>query len=300
MTITQMECFAEAAKTLNFTKAAENLYISQQVMSRQIKALEKELDFPVFERKNTGVRLTPAGALLYREWRQILEKYRSSVDKASDLYYGELKQVHIGVSDLGTIVEKVKNAILEFNEKYPDLDVEYVIDSYPRMRDGLESGRLHMLVTFGVEVLQDKNLYTAKISRTGFVPGIILNKKHPLNRKKEVTYHDIQYETIGVLSDNLSVDNRSRVQNEFIKNGIYHPLNLKEYDSFSNFQIALAAGKCVAVMYERLMDGMEDKLVFYPVEETDLVGKEIVVAWKNEKYATKAKNFAELLESQLL
>ena len=56
MTIIQMECFVEAAKWLNFTKAADHLYISQQTMSRQIKALENELGFPVFERKNVGVR----------------------------------------------------------------------------------------------------------------------------------------------------------------------------------------------------------------------------------------------------
>ena len=44
MTIHQMECFLEAAKTLNFTEAASRLYISQQGLSRQIASLEKELE----------------------------------------------------------------------------------------------------------------------------------------------------------------------------------------------------------------------------------------------------------------
>ena len=44
MTIHQIECFLEAAKTLNFTEAASRLYISQQGLSRQIASLEKELE----------------------------------------------------------------------------------------------------------------------------------------------------------------------------------------------------------------------------------------------------------------
>ena len=44
MTIHQIECFLEAARTLNFTEAANHLYISQQGLSRQIASLEKELE----------------------------------------------------------------------------------------------------------------------------------------------------------------------------------------------------------------------------------------------------------------
>ena len=50
MTIHQIECFLEAAKTLNFTEAASRLYISQQGLSRQIASLEKELELRLFDR----------------------------------------------------------------------------------------------------------------------------------------------------------------------------------------------------------------------------------------------------------
>ena len=299
MTITQMECFVEAAKTLNFTRAAENLYISQQVMSRQIRALEKELGFPVFERRNTGVILTAAGESLYRDWKDLLERHRSSVDRARDIDQGERRAFRVGLSDMGNIVTRATHALLDFNEKYPDLNIEYEVDTYPQMRCELENGKLHVLITFGVEILHEKDWHSIGIKQTGFRPGIILNKRHPLNNKKDLTIQDVQYETIGVLSEQISVDNKSRVQREFMKKGIFHPLDLREYDSFANLQVAMAMGKCIGVMYERLMDGMEDKLNFYPVEETDLVGREIVVAWKDARYAVKAKNLAEVLEEHL-
>ena len=61
MTIHQIECFLEAAKTLNFTEAASRLYISQQGLSRQIASLEKELELRLFDRTTRDVRLTRSG-----------------------------------------------------------------------------------------------------------------------------------------------------------------------------------------------------------------------------------------------
>lgn len=298
MTIIQMECFVEAAKWLNFTKAADNLYISQQTMSRQIKALENELGFPVFERKNVGVRLTPAGSILYHSWENLLTEYRSSVDQASDMYHGEQKNLRIGVSDIGNLVSQVTRTLLLFNEKFPDLNVEYEIDTYPHMREALEQEKLHMIITFGAELLHEPDLSVISVNDTAFRVGIILSKKHPLCRRKKITIEQIQNEPIAVLGQGLSIDHETRIRNWFLRHDIIHPLDLREFNSFYNLQIALATGKCIAVMYERVLDGMEDKLAFYPLEDPDTEGAEVVVAWKNDKYAVKAKNIAQLMASK--
>ncbi len=65
MTIHQIECFLEAARTLNFTEAANHLYISQQGLSRQIASLEKELELRLFDRTTRDVRLTRSGSFCY-------------------------------------------------------------------------------------------------------------------------------------------------------------------------------------------------------------------------------------------
>ena len=58
----QIEYILELAETLNFNKAAENLYISQPTMTYQIRSAEEELGFKIFERSGKGATLTPAGA----------------------------------------------------------------------------------------------------------------------------------------------------------------------------------------------------------------------------------------------
>ena len=68
MTIMQMECFVEAASMGNVSRAAENLFITQQAVSSHLKTLERELGFKVFERKSKGVSLTEEGEILFAEW----------------------------------------------------------------------------------------------------------------------------------------------------------------------------------------------------------------------------------------
>ena len=58
----QMDYILELSRTLNFNRVAENLFISQPTLSYQIKTLEEELGFRIFDRRGKTVQLTPAGA----------------------------------------------------------------------------------------------------------------------------------------------------------------------------------------------------------------------------------------------
>ncbi len=62
MTTKQIDYCIEVARTLNFSRAADNLFVSQPTFSYQIKLLEEEVGFTIFERNGKGAVLTPAGA----------------------------------------------------------------------------------------------------------------------------------------------------------------------------------------------------------------------------------------------
>ena len=61
--------FEAAARLSSFTRAAEELFITQSAVSRQVQALEEHLGTPLFERHHRTIRLTNAGNLLYRAAR---------------------------------------------------------------------------------------------------------------------------------------------------------------------------------------------------------------------------------------
>lgn len=64
------QVFLTVAKNLSFSKASEDLYISQPAVSKQIKLLEAELGFALFQRKGNSVALTPVGDKLLSKLRQ--------------------------------------------------------------------------------------------------------------------------------------------------------------------------------------------------------------------------------------
>jgi DNA-binding transcriptional LysR family regulator len=79
--------FLAVAEELNFTRAAEMLYVSQPALSKQIRALERQLRVNLFERRPSSVRLTRAGVELVAHAERILESWegaKRSLSKASD------------------------------------------------------------------------------------------------------------------------------------------------------------------------------------------------------------------------
>jgi LysR family transcriptional regulator, glycine cleavage system transcriptional activator len=73
--------FEAAARTLSFTKAAEELFITQSAVSRQIKALEDNLGLKLFERRPRSLTLTEDGQTLYRIATDVLDRLQSATDQ---------------------------------------------------------------------------------------------------------------------------------------------------------------------------------------------------------------------------
>jgi DNA-binding transcriptional LysR family regulator len=73
--------FEAAARNLSFTKAAEELFITQSAVSRQIKALEDHLGVTLFERRPRSLILTEHGQALYRVAADVLERLQAAVDQ---------------------------------------------------------------------------------------------------------------------------------------------------------------------------------------------------------------------------
>ncbi|MFD3661326.1 LysR family transcriptional regulator [Streptomyces sp. NPDC058659] len=85
--------FLAVAEELHFTRAAEKLYVSQPALSKQIRALERQLGAPLFDRDRRGVSLTPVGTALLPHARAALaawEEGRQAVRRAREAADGTL------------------------------------------------------------------------------------------------------------------------------------------------------------------------------------------------------------------
>jgi DNA-binding transcriptional LysR family regulator len=94
MEMSQLRAFRVVAETLNFTRAAERLNLTQAAISHQIKALETELGEPLFIRLKRGVQLSPAGIVALEYAERILddaENLREQVSGAERALVGRVR-----------------------------------------------------------------------------------------------------------------------------------------------------------------------------------------------------------------
>ena len=123
MELYQLRGFAAVAELGNLTRAAERLHLSQPALSAQIKALEDELEVPLFERTSSGMVLTAAGQRLLVEAEKVLAAAQALRNEARALQ-GEVA----GRAAVGTLSDPAFIRLGEFLsttvERYPLLQVE--------------------------------------------------------------------------------------------------------------------------------------------------------------------------------
>lgn len=118
----QMDYILELSRTLNFSSAAENLFISQPTLSYQIKTLEEELGFVIFERRGRIVDLTPAGKQFCETLYHIRNELRRAIEQGQSFgaKYSETITIGMGVRSM---LRYLPEAIRRFAETNPTTDV---------------------------------------------------------------------------------------------------------------------------------------------------------------------------------
>ncbi|MBQ9582461.1 MAG: LysR family transcriptional regulator, partial [Synergistaceae bacterium] len=84
MNTKQIDCVLEIAQTKNFNRAAENLFISQPALTYQIKLVEEEIGFKLFDRSSRGAVLTPAGEQFCTTLRNIRGELKRAIEQGQN------------------------------------------------------------------------------------------------------------------------------------------------------------------------------------------------------------------------
>ena len=103
------------AETSNFTRA-ERLFLAQPSLSKQIRDLEEEIKFPIFDRSRDGVRITPAGQMVVAYARETLRAREELVVMARAAHLGEVPPLRLGFSSFVNA-----NLLQSFRDKYDSL-----------------------------------------------------------------------------------------------------------------------------------------------------------------------------------
>ena len=146
MNLRQLEYFVKVAETLNYTKAAGQLYVSQSAVTKQIRLLEEELEAELFERNHKSVKLTMAGELFYQDALDILSDIERSRNRIKSFEAGEEGSLRFGYVN-GLERTNLLAAVQQFYREHPRCHVSYDNDTSYVLRDKLLKGNMDLILT---------------------------------------------------------------------------------------------------------------------------------------------------------
>ena len=198
MNMMQMKYFIMAAKCLNFTKAADKLFITQPALSRQIAAMESELNMQLFVRNNRSVKLTPAAVVLLEEFEKIYDNYNLALAKAANSFAGMNGELNIGILE-GTYVGDLFPGVLRhFAEYYPQVKINLRNYSFNALVEKLYSNELDMIITLKFDVEGRDKIQYEIIEHSK--DHVVVHKNHRLVNAKYVKLSDFKDDTIMMVS----------------------------------------------------------------------------------------------------
>lgn len=143
MNLDQLRSFVEVARHGNFTRAADELYLSQPSLSRQIAALEHDLGAELFHRARGGSTLTGAGETLLPLARRMLADAESVRRELAELAGLERGRVRLGATPT-LCISLVAEVLSAFHTEHPAIDLHLSEQGSRRLLDELAGGELDL------------------------------------------------------------------------------------------------------------------------------------------------------------
>lgn len=275
MTYNQIRYFLMVAEELNFLKAAEKLYMTQPALGRQITALEKELNLQLLIRSTHGMKLTPAGKYLQKEWKKQLSKFDDSVVNAKKIQEGYSGKLTLGILETLDAELFVNPAIKQFEKEHSDITLKLKRYSFGQLRENLLDDKLDLIVTYFLDVKEEKDIECKKICE--FHPVWVVPKTNKLSKKKKISWDDMVNEEIITNSD--EVFGRELIRRE-CKNATGKEPKYYFTDSIEETVLRLETGDRCAIMNKELTIAKSKKVKTFEIESYDKENSYFVIAWK--------------------
>jgi DNA-binding transcriptional LysR family regulator len=185
----QLRIFYYAAKNLNFTAAANDLFVTQPAVTFQVKSFEEYCNLKLFKKKGRKVYLTDEGKTLY-EYAEKIFRYEKEIENAID----EMRELKRGVLSLGTTKTYARYfmplMITTFHQNFPNIKIQ--------LNEGSSAEMIYSLVDFKNEVaiiakaIEHPEVNFFPFSKEEMV--LIMAPDHPLAKKKAITFKELAQE----------------------------------------------------------------------------------------------------------
>ena len=189
MELRHLRYFAGVAEEQHFGRAAERLHVAQPALSRQIRDLEHEMGFLLFDRLPRGVRLNAAGKLFLSDARRILHDVEEAKRRAERIARGQAGTLRIGIATAVSWHGLVVDSFREFRRRQPDaaLELHHLLSVH--QVEAVLSGRLDAGFVASMTPW-DKELAHREFAQDRMV--LAVPRGHVLTKRKTVRLRDLR------------------------------------------------------------------------------------------------------------
>ena len=190
MELRQLEYFCNVGEFENFTRAAQNLHVSQPSVTKTIKALESELQLTLIDRSQKKISLTAEGKAFLNYAQKIMQDVEEAKKYMQQFKTKKENSIKFG---LPPMIEAYlfPDFFIKFRVAYPniELDIQEFSDSseiYQKLKDGA--------LDFGIVLTPENARYKLSIKLLSDKYSLCLPKNHKLVNQDKVTFADLKDE----------------------------------------------------------------------------------------------------------
>ncbi len=239
MTTKQIDYCIELARTLNFSRAADNMFVSQPTFSYQIKLLEDEIGFTLFERSGKGAVLTPAGAQFVSFLTGMRQDLKRAIEQGQNFSAKYQDNISICLM-VRQALFFLPEAMKLFEESRPNVQITTLFRYENSMEAFLQNDADIIFAlkeqTRQVAGIQVHDLFESKIY-------LIVNRNDPLADKNLICEEDLHGRTLMVGGGSPSA--LRTIQHRLIASGKINYFNSADHETTLT-NVAAGRGVCLA------------------------------------------------------
>lgn len=304
----------EVYKERSFTKAAQNLYISQPSLSARIKKIEEIIGEPLFDRSTTPLQLTEVGKVYIEaaeEITQIEQRVENYINDLAGLKTGNLA---VGASTLFAAYV-VPSLITQFNQKFPDVYIQLIEGNTAELEEMLGSNALDFVIDnyHYDSILYNKELYCEENILLAVPKHFAVNEElgmYQLSYKniKNKNYLNQKYPAVplGRFADlpfiMLTQGNDTRTRGDRLcRNVGFKPNIVLEFNQQSTAYMASSTQLGATFISDILVSQLPtfENLVYYKLDGEEAKRK-VFFYYKTHKYKTRVmEEFVRMMHEQI-
>ncbi|MDJ0595727.1 MAG: LysR substrate-binding domain-containing protein [Pleurocapsa sp. MO_226.B13] len=184
-TLHQLKVFETVARNGSFTRAAEELLITQPTVSSQVKQLTKAVGLPLFEQIGKSLYLTDAGQELLTTCQDIFERLNNFEMKVADLKGTKQGQLKLAV--ITTAKYFVPRLLGSFCQHYPGIDVALKVTNHQEIQQRMSDNKDDLYIVSNPP--KDTDLKSQPFLNNPLV--VVARKDHPLTAKRNIDLYEL-------------------------------------------------------------------------------------------------------------